>query len=131
MNIQSNVADAGNKASLVSEKPADDALHSLHREFKAFIADVEALSQKTIAISHEDLKVIREELNDRINRAKTSVETSARSVAESVQQNTKKIMTAANQQIHQRPFYVLGVSTIVAAALGFAIGLHRQVPDKD
>lgn len=131
MNIRSDVANGGDRAPLASEKPADTALNALHKEFSDFIADVEALSQKTVAISHEDLKVIREQLNHRINRAKLSVEASTRSAAESLQHNTKKIIASANQHVHKSPFYVLGVSAIAAAALGFAVGLHRADPTKD
>lgn len=126
MKIQSNVASGGDKALLASEKHADAALNALHNEFTDFIVDVEALSQKTSAIPHEDIKAIREQLNHRIGRAKASVEASARSAAESVQQNTKKIMTAANQQVHNKPFYALGIGAVIAAALGFAIGLRRK-----
>ncbi|MCR6650864.1 MAG: hypothetical protein NVV73_04905 [Cellvibrionaceae bacterium] len=126
MNIRPDVANSRDKASLASEKNTDAALNALHNEFTDFIVDVEALSQKTSAIPHEDLKAIREQLNQRISRAKTSVEASARSATESVQQNTKKIMAAANQQAHNKPFYLLGVGAVIAAALGFAIGLRRR-----
>ena len=126
MKIQSNVASGGDKALLASEKHANAALNALHNEFTDFIVDVEALSQKTSAIPHEDLKAIREQLSQRISRAKASVEASARSAADSVQQNTKKIMAAANQQAHSKPFYLLGAGAVIAAVLGFAIGLRRK-----
>lgn len=126
MKIQSDVANSGDKASLASEKHADAALNALHSEFSDFIVDVEALNQKTSTIPHEDLKAIREQLNQRISRAKASVEASARSAAESVQQNSKKIMAAANQQVHDKPFYTLGIGAVIAAALGFAIGMRRK-----
>lgn len=126
MNIQSDVANSRDKASLASEKHTNAAMNSLHNEFTDFIGDVEALNQKTSAIPHEDLKAIREQLNQRISRAKASVEASARSAAESVQKNTKKIMAAANQEAHNKPFYLLGVGAVIAAALGFAMGRRHK-----
>jgi ElaB/YqjD/DUF883 family membrane-anchored ribosome-binding protein len=126
MNIRPDVSSGGDQASLAPKKLADNTQESLHKEFSDFIGDVESISQKTMQIPHDDVKAIRDQLNERISRAKAAAEAAAHAAAESAQRNTKKIIAATNHQVHKRPFYALGVSAVVAVALGFFLGQRKQ-----
>lgn len=130
MTIRPDVSSGGDHASLASEKFAASSHKSLQKEFSDFIADVESISQKTMQIANEDVKAIREQLNERTSRAKAAAETAAHSAADAVQRNTKKVIAATNHQVQKRPLYALGISAVAAAALGFVLGQRTQGPTK-
>lgn len=125
MNTRPEVANGSDRLSLAQKNSADDKLRSLHHQFSIFINEMESLAQQTVALPYEELKGISEQLNNRINAAKTSLEETAKSAAASLQHNGGKIIAAANHQVHERPWYVLGITTAAAVVLGFVIGQQK------
>jgi ElaB/YqjD/DUF883 family membrane-anchored ribosome-binding protein len=88
---------------------------AISRELHNFLADIEDLIKDTTSLSGEELAQARDKLNERIAKARASVE----AASESVVQRARHTADVTNEYVHEKPWVALGAG----AALAFLVGV--------
>lgn len=87
----------------------------LVQDLKSVIADAEELLRATAGQAGEKIAVVRERMQENLNRAKVKLA----QVENIVIDRTKQAAHAADQYVHENPWAAVGV----AAGVGFLLGL--------
>lgn len=99
----------------VSDKESSAAPSMASNEFHKFLADIEDLVKATTSLTGEDLAKAKAELVDRIAVAKHSLADASSNVAI----RAKKAADISNTYVHDQPWRVIGVSSVVGFLLGY------------
>ena len=100
-----------------ASKPAKETVDTaqLLADFKALVADAEALLHATADQSGEAVAQIRAQAQDSLAQAKTNL----MDVQDEITEKAKAVVADANAYVHEKPWQSIGI----AAGLGLLIGL--------
>lgn len=97
------------------KKTTLDRQSEITEEFDKFLADLETLVQDAKTLSGEELSLMKDQLRERVAKAKEA----ARRVGDDVTERAYSMADTANQQVHEEPWKAVGAG----AALGLLLGL--------
>jgi ElaB/YqjD/DUF883 family membrane-anchored ribosome-binding protein len=97
------------------KKTTMDRQSEISEEFDKFLADLESLLQDAKSLSGDELSLMKDQLRDRVAKAKEA----ARRVGDDVSESAYRMADTANQQVHEEPWKAVGAG----AALGLLLGL--------
>lgn len=100
-----------------SKNQIQDASADITKEFKNFIFDIEDLLKSSNSLTGDDLIKVREQLNQRVKKARTIIE----DASENIFQHARRSAALTNEYVHQQPWTVIGASTAVSFLLGYLL----------
>jgi len=88
------------------------------QDFRNFVNDVESLLKETASLTGDELAQAKIKLNQRIIAAKQRINMASSSMID----DTRNAAIATNEYVHEKPWPIIGVGTVVGFALGMLAG---------